>query len=191
MIEMFRHKGSSGLFSLLFLFFFVLTGDLQGQELSIKGSLKKEGSAFREGKVLLYKRNELVAWTEPNWLGKFTFDLALDSLYTIEVKAGGHIPKRVIFDTRIPEDVDEDVDPSTFDFDVVMLEEERVPKDKDGIFDFPVGRVFFDPYKKEFRFNVSYTARMRREFRKVLNKDKKNVRTEETDTLKVEKEGGS
>ncbi len=186
-----RHKGSFFLLFIIALFISVFTGvgAIKGQELSIKGSLKKEGSAFEDAEILLYKRNELVDRTEPNWLGNFTFELALDSHYTVEVKADGHISKRLIFDTQISEEAGE-VNPSTFDFDVVMLEEKRVPESEAGIFDFPVGRVFFDPYKKEFRFNRSYTARIRREFRKVLDKDTEQVRTEKSDTLRVKKGGG-
>lgn len=144
------------------------------QELTIKGSVKKEGDVFKDAEVLLYERNEVVGRTEPNWLGTFKFNLALDSHYTVEVRAEGHITKRVSFDTRIPEDL-EDVNPSRFDFDVMMLEKRRVPEEKAGIFDFPVGRVFFDPYEKEFRFNSSYTSRIRREFRKVLKEGEKDL----------------
>ncbi len=155
-----------------------------GQELTIKGTLKKGDGIFKDADVLLYERNEVVARTEPNWLGNFKFDLALDSHYTVEIRAEGHISKRVIFDTHIPEDVKEP-DPSRFNFDVVMLEKRRVPEGKAGVFDFPVGRVFFDPYEKEFRFNDSYTSRIRREFRKVLGKEDKTVETREVDSLKV------
>ena len=158
------------------------------QELSIKGTLKKGNGTFKDATVLLYKRNEVIARTEPNWLGNFSFELALDSHDTVEIRSEGHISKRVIFDTHIPKDI-EDVDPSGFDFDVVMLEKRRVPEGETGIFDFPVGRVFFDPYEKEFRFNDSYTSRIRREFRKVLGKDEREVQTREQDTLKPKDNG--
>ncbi len=157
--------------------------DAQGQStLSIKGSLKKDGKAFKKGKVLLYERNEIVGKTEPNWRGKFSFELSLNSHYTVEIRSKGHMPKRVSFDTRIPKDV-EGADPSRFDFDVIMLEKKRIPEGKEGIFDFPVGRVFFDPYKKEFRFNDSYTSKIRREFRKALDVEMQSMDNGSSDSL--------
>lgn len=175
MFAFLRHTSFGGKRLSLTLFTISFPVLLVSQELQVKGTLKKDGSIFKEeAEILLYERNEVVGKTEPNWLSSFSFKLSLDAHYTIEVRAEGHISKRVSFDTRIPEDV-KDANPSRFEFDVVMLEKRRVPEDEAGIFDFPVGRVFFDPYEKEFRFNDSYTSRIRREFRKVLNEDTRDL----------------
>ncbi|MFB6258740.1 MAG: hypothetical protein ABEH38_08605 [Flavobacteriales bacterium] len=179
-----RHTVCLGVFALLFSLMFSGLEGLNAQSLPIKGSLKKNGENFQEAEILLYERNQVVGKTEPNLLGKFTFELSLNSHYTVEVRSEGHITKRVSFDTHIPEKINE-VDPSTFGFDVVMLEKRGIPEDEAGVFDFPVGRVFFDPYEEEFRFNDSYTARIRREFRKVLNKKGREV--EATEKLRSKK----
>lgn len=150
----------------------------EAQNFAVDGTIEKEGDPFKEAEVYLYERNEVIGKTSPNWLGKFSFRLGLNSHYTVEVRASEHVIKRISFDTSIPEDV-EDPDPGDFSFDVVMLEAERIPEDKAGLFDFPVGRVFFDPYEQEFRFNTQYTAKIRREFRKALNMEMRTVeRTE-------------
>lgn len=155
----------------------------EGQNtLPIKGALQKDGDVFKKGKVLLYERNEVIAKAEPNWRGKFSFELPLNAHYTVEVRAKKHITKRVSFNTMITEDV-EDPNPSRFDFDVIMLQKRRLADKRKGIFDFPVGRVFFDPYKKEFRFNDSYTSKIRREFRKALDADMQSLDSSSSDSL--------
>lgn len=145
----------------------------------MEGNLKKEGDAYKEAEIHLFERNDVIGKTRPNWLGSFSFKLSLNTHYTIEVRSEGHVTKRISFDTSIPDDV-EDPDPPDFSFDVLMLEADRIPEEEEGLFDFPVGRVFFDPYEEEFRFNTKYTSKIRREFRKALNAEIQTVeRTEE------------
>lgn len=162
------------------LFLFILSGSafLNAQSLTIKGKLDKGGEAYKDAEVYLYERNEVIGKTKPNWVGKFTFELSLNSHYTVEVCAEDHVTKKVNFDTRIPDTI-QDPSFSTFDFSVLMLEARRIPDERKGIFDYPVGRVYFDPYQEEFRFSTEYTAKIRREFRKALNMQRRMVERSE------------
>lgn len=117
--------------------------------------------------VYLYTGNTLVDSVITKKKGKFTFHLAKDNLYTVEMTANDYAPKKISINTYMPAG-----DKLYDDFEFIM---EMIPM-VSGVdyseLDFPVALIEYSEKKHEMIFVSSYAKAMKIEQKKIAQEVK-------------------
>lgn len=121
---------------------------------AVENTIPIDGAIIR-----LFKENEELEWDEissvPHHDHDFTFDLLLNSYYTIEVSKPGYISRSVVILTTVPEPKSILEDKYHFQFIVELFKEQKGVDD--FYLDFPVALIKYNQKKDHFEMNLNYT----------------------------------
>ena len=158
--------------TLLSIFFFCLCLFANGQSrYATPDSVQMTGMIFNDqdqvkGTVInIYIGNKLFKVVKTSRSNRFRTNLPLNAFLTIEITAPGFHTKRFIFDTSLPEGIDDVPD---FEFDMDIFSQEEMSGVNTSLLDFPVGLVDYNEKKKKFMRNVEYTKKMKARYMKLL-----------------------
>ncbi len=109
--------------------------------------------------IRLFKENEELEWDEITSVSyhdhDFSFDLLLNSYYTIEVSKPGYVSRSIVILTTIPDSKNVFDDKYHFQFIVELF------KEKEGVddfyLDFPVALIKYNKKNDQFEMNLNYT----------------------------------
>jgi tetratricopeptide (TPR) repeat protein len=150
------------LFKVLFTVILCLTGYVNAQDspperyLDVKGHSEIELEPLPRATINLYEGSNKIQTIQSNANGDFSFRLAANKQYDIEVEKSGLISKRITFNTSMP---DEEKGTWINEFSIGLVKpcegvDYSVLKD-------PVDMVAFDPKRREFLSDKEYVAKMR------------------------------
>ncbi|MBV6485876.1 MAG: hypothetical protein KFKLKKLM_02486 [Flavobacteriales bacterium] len=120
----------------------------------------EENKGMKDVTINLYEENNLVSSTK--WSKKFSYDLKLQSYYTLELIKDAFIPKRIAISTF---EGDKGAEPFMFVMELIK----KRPGVDDSEMDFPSAIIEYKKNKGEFNFNSDYSRSIKREQEAALN----------------------
>jgi hypothetical protein len=120
----------------------------------------EDNKGMKDVTINLYEENNLISTVK--WVKKFSYDLKLQSYYTLELVKEGFIPKRIAISTF---EGDKGAEPFMFVMELIK----KRPGVDDSDLDFPSALIEYRKNKGEFNFNVDYSKSIKKEQEEVLN----------------------
>lgn len=146
---------------IIFLFFSLLFTQYFYAQVNFSGYLVDENNkGMKDVTINLYEENNLVSSTK--WAKKFSYDLKLQSYYTLELVKDDFIPKRIAISTF---EGDKGAEPFMFVMELIK----KRPGVDDSEMDFPSAIIEYKKTKGEFNFNSDYSRSIKREQEAALN----------------------
>lgn len=94
---------------------------------------------------------------------KFKFLLKKNTSYTIRISRQGFVPRLIVIDTRIPQEVDEMF---KFTFTTKLMKAETASRLNQDALDFPVAMIYFDMDQQSFDYDKQYTIAVKSDWYK-------------------------
>lgn len=111
--------------------------------------------------IRVFERNKMIKEVVVKRLNRFTTNIPLNSMLTIEINAEDYHTKRFIFDTHVPERPKVQM---KYHFDIDIFKESEIANVNMSMLDFPVGLVSYNEKKKAFIRDKKYTKRMKKTY---------------------------
>jgi hypothetical protein len=159
-----------GLFSFLILLLSLSLPLSSSAFAGVKDSIELKGTVYNnkdrvKGLVIsIYKNNDLFKEVKVRSGNKFRTYLPANAILTIEISSPGCYPKRLIFDSHLPENLSP---MPRYEFDIDIFKEDELANVNTSILDFPVGIVVYDEKKGDFVRNKKYTKKMKKAYLKL------------------------
>ncbi len=113
--------------------------------------------------VKLYKENEEMQWEEITNVvyheHAFSFDLAKNCYYTVEISKLGYVTRSVGISTKMPDAIIIGDVKFTFEFEVELFKEKK--NTDDYYLDFPVALIKFNETTSVFEYDTKYTKHIK------------------------------
>lgn len=131
----------------------------------VKGSIYNNHDYIKSAVINVYDRNELIKSFEVRSSNRFDMNLPKNAILTIEIKAPDFHTKRFIFDTTLPEGLEET---PGYEFDMDVFSENELAGVNTSLLDFPIGLVSYNEKKAKFLRNKEYTKKMKKRYLELL-----------------------
>lgn len=133
--------------------------------LEIKGKiLGLDSKSDGNYKCELIYFNKVIKNENINVKKTFTYELKVNSIYTIRISKDGYITKLISIYTRLPENHDE-LYKLEFETDLIPIHKSK--KLDSEVIDFPVTIIYYDEKANWFYFNEEYTSNIKRQLHNV------------------------
>ncbi|MEQ8625277.1 MAG: hypothetical protein RJQ00_09900 [Vicingaceae bacterium] len=129
--------------------------------IELKGMVFNNHDRVKNVIVKVYSNNKLIKTNHLGSSNRVRTNLPINAELTIEISADGYHPKRFIFNTHVPNDIERI---PNYQFDIDIFREDELAGVNTSILDFPVGIVEYDSRKGEFIRNKKYTKRMKKAY---------------------------
>lgn len=113
----------------------------------------EENKNMKDVTINLYEENNLIS--SVSWAKKFSYDLKLQSYYTLELVKDGYLPKRIAISTF---EGDKGAEPFMFVMELIKKREGVDNSDAD----FPSAIIEYKKNKGQFNFNVDYSKSVKK-----------------------------
>ncbi len=140
------------------------TGPVEEQEtffLSVDGRITDGTQKLTDCEVLAFEDNERIAAVNTGRTGKFSLLLPIGSLYTLEFRREGFVPKRIVVDTRA--DVSKALlSDLPLDLMISLLAVDKYNGVDTDVLDYPFAIIKYDKKADAFLEDTEYTRSMQR-----------------------------
>jgi tetratricopeptide (TPR) repeat protein len=139
--------------------------------LEVKGSIKLEAADQEFSKIKVIQGGIVEKTYPAEASGKFSLNLDLNKIYTLEIERQGYYSKRLEFNTNVPA---EDVGIWTYKFSIELIPE--LEGFDASLLNEPIGKINFVDKVGDFDFDEAYTTAMQKKIKVMMEEYERKKR---------------